>query len=91
MTLKPYAPYEDWWKRQRDRNRGKRSKGIDICQYCGCQYHPMPRWTKGNQTICVCSDEYQMWKSLGKDAPTGCSEKAKEDGFTRRMDLTPRR
>lgn len=62
--------------------------GIEVCHYCGVQYHPMPRWTKGKHLIFVC-DEW-VHKHFNEVDPD-CRAKASEDGFVLRRDLTPSR
>jgi len=61
-----------------------RRDGItEKCEYCGYCYHPMPRYTKGDEMIVVC----QSFVS-GNDR---CEKRAKINGWTRRPDLTPSR
>ncbi len=99
MNLKPYAPMDDWWqtqaKKRKELRKGIIQRGgdrltvngtLDTCFYCDRSFHPMPRWTKDNDLICVCYD--QVWPD---DEPRNCSDLATEGGFTRRGDLTPSR
>lgn len=64
---------------------------MDTCHYCGTQYHPMPVWIRPGERIRVCqghpeiTDEGVAWKQ------TDCQEKAKVEGYTQRLDLTPKR
>ena len=53
-------------------------RGLEECQFCHKQYHPMMRWTLGNTMIFVCLDK-------------ACQDKAWEAGFEQRPDLTPTR
>lgn len=61
--------------------------GIEVCQYCSCSYHPMPRWSGPDGIIFVCDPE--MADLTGSDGR--CTAKAKADGYRRRDDLTPSR
>lgn len=62
---------------------------IDVCAYCGVEYHPMLRWTHPTQPqICVCEWRYD---DSGFHPHAECSDKARADGYTPRRDLTPRR
>jgi len=62
--------------------------GIEVCHYCGCQYHPMPRWTRGKDLIFVCD----AWVHDHYNEPDpDCRSKASADGFVLRRDLTPSR
>ena len=98
MNNKPYDPWDEWWQKQAKKKRaqgkiverpGKTYNVIgqmDTCHYCGRTFHPMPRWTQGDNLICVCYD--QVWPDA---EPQNCTQKAVEDGYTKRQDLTPRR
>lgn len=65
------------------------------CHYCGTSYHPMPVYMKRANLgrpelptkINVCNFQAQG----GQFVPSGCAEKAKQDGYIFRPDLTPAR
>lgn len=69
---------------------------MEKCNYCGLEYHPMPRWTRriAPTLIYVCNQKLVM-DGNGNFVDivpwAGCEESATEDGYTKRMDLTPRR
>ena len=83
----------------------KRDGIIEVCEYCGQSYHPMLRYTyigqdKGQdksphgQLIYVCEftpvyDDDGNFLSL--DFTKNCSQKALDDGYEPRRDLTPTR
>jgi len=67
---------------------------IDKCEYCGCQYHPMPRYVhvQTRRLICVCHFKVGIDEYGGpRLEPSGCPAKATADGYILRMDLTPKR
>ena len=70
------------------------SKKSDTCHYCGVYFHPMMIWT--NQTdfrfVCQFTIETDDDGFITKfENGSKCEQKAKDDGYTKRSDLTPRR
>ena len=65
-------------------------KLMEKCHYCGYEYHPMLRATKGGKLICVCEFYYDedLEKLITKEE---CKKKAIADGYKLRRDLTPSR
>jgi hypothetical protein len=66
---------------------------MEKCHYCGIQYHPMPVWINRVTRIHVCTIRIVL---DGNNAPDvlpnyECEKKAIADGFTKRLDLTPKR
>jgi len=66
----------------------KRSRSIEVCEFCGANYHPMPRWTKGDDMIFVCQPEL---KQFSPKPDIDCEQIANSRGFVKRLDLTPKR
>ena len=85
--------FEAWKKQVNEKGnrqtQGRLSEGgLEQCEYCDMSYHPMARWTRGDDIIFVCD----MRIGGGKvQAHGGCKAKALAAGFTFRRDLTPSR
>lgn len=85
----------EWWREHRPA-AGELAEGeeapVETCYYCGAQYHPMPRYTKGGQLRYVCSGHYAIREDGEPEwVETDCRQRAEKDGFTYRPDLTPER
>jgi len=70
------------------------------CFYCGLEYHPMPRFTYAGhdksphgQLIYVCEwhPVYDGGDLIKLDFEHNCIQKALDDGYEMRRDLTPTR
>lgn len=69
-------------------------KGTEMCEYCEITYHPMTRWTKGDETIFVHSMKFNYDKKTGNlsiDMDDSCEKLAIGNGYAKREDLTPKR
>ena len=66
---------------------------MEKCHYCGVEYHPMPRWTNASKLIYVCGITILQLEDGDIEIKNGspCETLAKDDGYVKRLDLTPRR
>lgn len=64
---------------------------METCYYCGAQYHPMPRYTKGGQLRYVCHFRLEERMDGWHTVETDCRRRAAADGFVYRPDLTSAR
>lgn len=63
--------------------------GMEFCEFCHVQYHPMTVWTRAyGDRIHVCDPGFH--RAVNSEYP-GCEELAIEAGFVKRDDLTPSR
>jgi len=80
---------EEHYNNHRSTNKVHGRRWIDICHYCGFEYHPMPRYVKDRHWICVCAMIIKEDGSIIRN--NGCISKAIKEGYVRRQDKTPTR
>ena len=89
------------WKHQREERgsrydenylfAGRRDGITEQCQFCDSCYHPMPRYTRGDQLIFVCHHRFSEDNGNLQILDSPCKARAETDGWIFRRDLTPRR